>query len=50
MIEGDTRMGSLMAGQVAAMVNKVQPAREIIREVVTEAEEVLAQRPKQVMV
>ncbi|HHZ16477.1 MAG TPA: enoyl-[acyl-carrier-protein] reductase FabK [Clostridia bacterium] len=49
-IEGDTRMGSLMAGQVAAMVNKVQPAREIIREVVTEAEEVLAQRPKQVMV
>lgn len=40
-VEGDDVMGSLMAGQVAAMVNKIQPAREIINEVMTEAAEVL---------
>jgi len=40
-VEGDDVMGSLMAGQVAAMVNKIQPAREIISEVMTEAAEVL---------
>lgn len=41
-IDGDDKMGSLMAGQVAAMIKKVQPAEEIIREIVTEAGQVLA--------
>ena len=45
-IEGDTKMGSLMAGQVAAMVSKIQPAREIIQEIVTEAAAVIQDRQK----
>lgn len=48
-IEGDTRMGSLMAGQVAAMVTKVQPAREIIREIIAEALEVMQKRPAEII-
>ncbi|WP_227766721.1 enoyl-[acyl-carrier-protein] reductase FabK [Zhaonella formicivorans] len=40
-VEGDVENGSVMAGQVAAMVSKVQPAAEIILEIMTEADEVL---------
>lgn len=43
-VEGDDKMGSLMSGQVAAMVNRIQPAREIIEEVLQEAENVLKER------
>ena len=39
--EGDTEKGCFLAGQIAAMVNKVQPAAEIIREVVEQAEPIL---------
>ena len=31
-------MGSVMSGQVAAMVNKIQPAQEIINELVEDVE------------
>lgn len=48
-LEGDTRMGSLMAGQVAAMVTKVQPAREIIRGIVAEAVAVMQKRPAEII-
>jgi enoyl-[acyl-carrier protein] reductase II len=41
MRQGDIEMGSVMAGQCAAMVDEVQPAAEIIAEVMHEAEEVL---------
>lgn len=41
MQEGDVEMGSVMAGQVASMVRQIQPAREIIREVVTGAEQII---------
>jgi enoyl-[acyl-carrier protein] reductase II len=41
MREGDTEMGSLMAGQAAAMVNEVLPAAEIIAEMLVEAEAVM---------
>lgn len=41
MVDGDTDMGSVMAGQVAAMVRRVQPAREIINNVVTDAENII---------
>lgn len=41
-VDGDIQMGSVMAGQVAAMVKKVQPAQEIIDELVAGTEEVLA--------
>src|SRR5450759_1460477 len=41
MRDGDVDMGSVMAGQCAAMVDRIQPAAEIIAEVMKEAEEVL---------
>ena len=40
-IEGDEKTGDFLAGQIAGMVNKEQPAAEIIREMFAEAEEVL---------
>jgi len=42
MREGDLEMGSLMAGQAAAMVCEIRPAAEIVCELVTEAEAVMA--------
>lgn len=39
--EGDTKRGCFLAGQVAGMVTKPQPAGEIVREMMGEAEEVL---------
>ena len=40
-VEGDEAKGCFLAGQVAAMVKKEQPAAEIIREIFKEAETVL---------
>lgn len=40
-VEGDMEHGSVMAGQIAALVKKVQPAREIIEEMFGEAEQLL---------
>jgi enoyl-[acyl-carrier protein] reductase II len=42
MREGDIVMGSLMAGQIAAMVTCVQPAAEIVNEMMSQAEAVMA--------
>jgi len=39
--EGDADKGCFLAGQIATMVTKIQPAAEIVREVVKEAEELL---------
>lgn len=39
--EGDVSNGTVLAGQVAAMVKKEQPAREMIEEMFAQAEEVL---------
>jgi enoyl-[acyl-carrier protein] reductase II len=41
MREGDIEMGSIMAGQCAAMVGDIRPAGEIVRALVAEAEDVL---------
>ncbi len=41
MRQGDTQMGSLMAGQAAAMVCKIEPAAEIVREMMSDAEEIM---------
>ena len=43
--EGDSEKGCFLAGQIAAMVKKEQPAREIIKEVVEEAEPLLLRAP-----
>ena len=40
-IAGDEKTGDFLAGQIAGMVNKEQPAAEIIKEMFEEAEEVL---------
>lgn len=45
MREGNVRDGSLMAGQCVAMVEKVQPAAEIISEIIGEAERAAAELP-----
>jgi enoyl-[acyl-carrier protein] reductase II len=42
MRNGDTAMGSLMAGQVSAMVCEIQPAGEIVAEMLHEAEAVMS--------
>jgi enoyl-[acyl-carrier protein] reductase II len=36
-VDGDMEQGSVMSGQIAGMIGKIQPAREIIEEVVNEA-------------
>ena len=40
-MEGDIAMGSIMAGQIAAMVTKVQPAQQIIDEIISEGKQTL---------
>jgi len=45
---GDCDMGSLMAGQCAALVTRIQPAAEIIAELVSETESVIAALPARV--
>lgn len=39
--QGDTENGCFLAGQIAGMVKKEQPAAEIIQDVITEAEKLL---------
>lgn len=43
MRQGDVEMGSVMAGQCAAMVEDIRPAADIIAQVMTEAEETFAE-------
>ncbi|NLW07005.1 MAG: enoyl-[acyl-carrier-protein] reductase FabK [Clostridia bacterium] len=47
-VEGDVEFGSLMAGQVAAMINDIKPAAVIIEEIMQEAAEIITQMAKQV--
>jgi enoyl-[acyl-carrier protein] reductase II len=48
MRQGDTDMGSLMAGQVAAMVTCEEPAADIISSMIAEAEEIMRAMPGRV--
>lgn len=41
-MDGDVKNGTVMAGQIAGMVSKVQPCEEIVREIITEAREILS--------
>ena len=45
-LDGDAEKGSFLAGQVAAMVSKKQPAAEIVREICEEAESRLKESTK----
>lgn len=49
MVEGDIEYGTVMAGQVCAMVKKVQPAREIILDIMNSADSVLSRLNDQVV-
>ncbi len=40
-VEGDEKTGCFLAGQIAGMVNREQPAKEIVEEIFREAEDVL---------
>ena len=40
-MEGDLQNGSFLAGQIAALVKKEQPAKEIVEEMMAECEELL---------
>jgi enoyl-[acyl-carrier protein] reductase II len=42
-IEGDVAMGSLMAGQSVGLVDKIMPIKELVAELLTDAEAELAQ-------
>ena len=42
MVDGDTDWGSLMAGQSAAMVSEILPAKTIIANMFADAEKVLS--------
>ena len=44
--EGDKERGSFLCGQAAAMVNKVQPAADIVRELIEGAEPILKGAPQ----
>ena len=44
--EGDSEKGCFLSGQIAAMVRKEQPAAEIVREVMEEAEPLLLRAPQ----
>ena len=41
-IEGDVKNGSVMAGQIAGMINDIVPTKELIERMVAEAEEIIA--------
>lgn len=47
-IEGDMESGSLMAGQIAGLVGDIKPARQIILDIMAEAEAIIARLPQHV--
>ena len=42
-IDGDMTNGSVMAGQIAGMINDIVPVKELIERIVAEAEEIIGQ-------
>ncbi len=42
-VDGDVEHGSLMAGQSVGMMDKVQPLREILQDLVDEADQGMAE-------
>ena len=41
LIEGDVDEGSLMAGQISGLIHDIKPVRDIVRDIMTEAEAVI---------
>ena len=46
LIEGDTEDGSLLAGQIAGLIEEIKPVREIIDETIAEAERIIGNLSK----
>jgi nitronate monooxygenase len=46
---GDTRIVKVASGTIAGLINSVEPAGEIVRAIVAEAERILLERPPQVL-
>ncbi|MCL4442157.1 MAG: nitronate monooxygenase, partial [Firmicutes bacterium] len=46
MVEGDVQEGSVMAGQICGMIKRIEPAAEIIKDIVTGAEQVIGRLSK----
>lgn len=47
-VEGDMEWGSVMAGQISALINDIRPTAEIIRDIFGEAEKILNELPGRV--
>jgi NAD(P)H-dependent flavin oxidoreductase YrpB (nitropropane dioxygenase family) len=47
--EGDAANGSLLVGQDAGLIDTLEPAGEIVRRIVREAEDLLSERPAAVL-
>ena len=45
-VEGDEVGGSFLAGQIAGMLTKEEPAAQMIEEIFTEADKLLGEAPK----
>ncbi|MTI79842.1 MAG: enoyl-[acyl-carrier-protein] reductase FabK [Firmicutes bacterium] len=46
MVDGDVDYGSVMAGQVSGMIKEIQPAKDIIEEIIKGAEEIIKRLPQ----
>lgn len=46
--DGDTDMGSLMAGQIAGLVTEIRPAKDIIEDMVTNAMRILKEKTNEI--
>lgn len=40
-VDGDVEYGSVMAGQIAGLINDIKPVKEIIEDIIKQAEEVI---------
>ena len=49
MKEGNPRIAAVRAGNAVGLIHEVQAAGDIVRQVVTEAEQILRERPGQVL-
>jgi nitronate monooxygenase len=49
MQEGDARIAAVRAGNAAGLIHDIPPAGLIVRQIVTEAERILRERPAQVL-
>lgn len=50
MVDGDVNYGSVMAGQVAAMVQKEETAASVINQVITEAKDIINKLPNRISI